>query len=209
MLKLADKWVWDFWLAQDGPDYHIFYLQAPRELGDENLRHWHAVIGHAVSLDLTKWQVLPDVFCPSENATWDDYLTWTGSIIKSEGIWYFFYTGGCRSEKGRIQRIGLATSMDLMTWERCPGNPLIVSDPGWYETLDLSVWHEEAWRDPWVFQHPKTGDWHAFITARLIMRRLMDVGVSRMPAQATYTTGKFCLLSRHRGISVTWKCRSW
>lgn len=167
MLKIAHKWVWDFWFAQDGPDYHVFYLQAPRELGDENLRHWHAVIGHAVSTDLTHWQILPDAFCPSEGAAWDDYLTWTGSITKSAGTWYFYYTGGCRSEYGKVQRIGLATSRDLLNWIRYPGNPLIRCNPTWYESLDLSVWHEEAWRDPWVFQHPHTGDWHVFITARL------------------------------------------
>jgi beta-fructofuranosidase len=167
VLKLPDKWVWDFWLAQDGPDYHIFYLQAPRELEQEKLRHWNASIGHAVSQDLFNWQVLPDALAPSSDGAWDDYLTWTGSIIKSEGIWYFFYTGGCRSEGGLVQRIGLATSQDLITWEKHPGNPLLVADPRWYETLDLALWHDQAWRDPWVFQHPNTGDWHAFITARL------------------------------------------
>jgi beta-fructofuranosidase len=30
----------------------------------------------------------------------------------------------------------------------------------------LGLWHEQAWRDPWVFQHPETGKFHAFITAR-------------------------------------------
>ncbi len=29
------------------------------------------------------------------------------------------------------------------------------------------MWDDEAWRDPWVFQHPERGDFHAFITARV------------------------------------------
>jgi beta-fructofuranosidase len=33
-LRLPDKWMWDFWLIRDGMDYHVFYLQAPRSLGD-------------------------------------------------------------------------------------------------------------------------------------------------------------------------------
>ena len=41
-LRLPDKWVWDFWLARDGTDYHAFYLQAPRALGDPELRHLNA-----------------------------------------------------------------------------------------------------------------------------------------------------------------------
>ena len=58
-LKYSDRWVWDFWLLEDKDDYHIFYLQAPRALIDERLRHFNATIGHAVSKDLTNWRKLP------------------------------------------------------------------------------------------------------------------------------------------------------
>jgi beta-fructofuranosidase len=168
-LYLPDKWVWDFWLAQHGPDYHIFYLQAPRALRDSELRHWNVSIGHAISRDLWEWQVLPDALRPSpaEDDAFDNYTTWTGSIIRHEGVWYMFYTGGSRAQKGLVQRIGLATSADLVRWEKHPKNPLIVADPRWYELLDLDLWHDQAWRDPWVFRHPDEGDFHAFITARV------------------------------------------
>jgi beta-fructofuranosidase len=34
-LRLPDKWVWDFWLARDGEDYHVYYLNGKsRERGD-------------------------------------------------------------------------------------------------------------------------------------------------------------------------------
>jgi beta-fructofuranosidase len=49
-----------------------------------------------------------------------------------------------------VQRIGLATSDNLIHWKKHPANPLIVADPRWYELLDLNVWHDQAWRDPWV-----------------------------------------------------------
>ena len=29
MLELTDDWVWDFWLADDGVDFHLFFLVAP------------------------------------------------------------------------------------------------------------------------------------------------------------------------------------
>jgi beta-fructofuranosidase len=168
-LELVDKWVWDFWLAQDGPDYHVFYLQAPRALQDERLRHWNVSIGHAVSQDLCRWEVLPDALRPSraKDGAWDDYTTWTGSIIRHEGVWSLFYTGGAQAEQGLVQRIGLATSDDLIHWERHPANPLIVANPRWYELLDPDLWHDQAWRDPWVFRHPEAGDFHALITARV------------------------------------------
>ncbi|MGD2179159.1 MAG: glycosyl hydrolase family 32 [Anaerolineae bacterium] len=168
-LTLPDKWVWDFWLAQDGPDYHIFYLQAPRSLGDAELRHWNVSIGHAISQDLREWRGLPDALHPgpADGDAFDNYTTWTGSVIWHEGLWHLFYTGGRRAERGLVQRIGLATSTDLLRWEKHPKNPLIVADPRWYELLDLDLWHDQAWRDPWVFQHPDEGDFHAFITARI------------------------------------------
>jgi beta-fructofuranosidase len=37
MLRFADRWIWDFWLAQTETAYHIFFLQAPKTLGDPNL----------------------------------------------------------------------------------------------------------------------------------------------------------------------------
>lgn len=167
-LHLSDKWVWDFWFAQDGPDTHLFYLQADRALKDERLRHWNVSVGHAVSQDLRRWEVLPDALRPSAGQpdAFDSYTTWTGSIIRHESRWYMFYTGGRRSENGLVQRIGLATSDDLLRWHKYPANPVITADPRWYELLDLSVWHDQAWRDPCVFRHPETGQFHAFITAR-------------------------------------------
>ena len=52
--RLPDHWVWDFWLADDGDRYHLFYLHAPKSLGDPQLRHRNARIGHASSTDL-RW----------------------------------------------------------------------------------------------------------------------------------------------------------
>ena len=165
-LRVLDKWVWDFWFAQDKSDYHIFYLQAPRALGEERLRHWHVSIGHAVSQDLVNWEILPDALAPStkESNVWDNYTTWTGSIIFHNHIWYLFYTGGNQAEKGLIQRIGLATSSDLISWTKFTDKPILEADPRWYEQIDKTLWHDQAWRDPWVFRHD--GKFHAFITAR-------------------------------------------
>ncbi len=166
-LRFDDKWVWDFWFAQDGPDYHIFYLQADRSLGDEELRHWHVSVGHAVSQDLRNWDVLPDAIRPvPDGNAWDGKTTWTGSIIRAGGNWIMFYTGSSEREKGLVQRIGCVFSPDLIHWKRHPANPMIEANPRWYELLDLDVWFDQAWRDPYVFQHPKTGEYHAFITAR-------------------------------------------
>jgi beta-fructofuranosidase len=167
-LSLSDRWIWDFWLAKDGPDFHIYYLQAPRSVGDPGERHWHATIGHAVSSDLQQWDILPDAIVPStEDGNWDDYTTWTGSVIRHAGLWYMFYTGGNRGEKGLIQRVGMAISKNLINWKKYDANPVIISEPSRYEQLDLDLWHDQAWRDPWVFEDSRGEGFYAFITARV------------------------------------------
>ena len=54
-------YLWDFWLVSPGEwedasaPYHLYYLQAPRRLGDPYLRHGAATVGHAISHDLRQW----------------------------------------------------------------------------------------------------------------------------------------------------------
>lgn len=162
-----DRFVWDYWIVRDGADYHLFFLNAPRSIGDPDLRHWNVSIGHAVSQDLVHWQELPTALSPSEGPAFDDYTTWTGSVIRRpDGRWMLFYTGTCRAENGLKQRIGAAVSDDLVTFTRLPENPLLDVDTRWYEVLEAGLWHDQAWRDPWIFRVPGDDLWHMAFTAR-------------------------------------------
>ena len=165
-LRIRDKWVWDFWFARSGEDVHLFYLQAPRSLGDPHLRHHNASVGHATSRDLRHWHVLPDALGPGPSGSWDDLAIWTGSVIERDGRWHMLYTGTNRSERGLIQRIGLAVSDDLARWEKHPANPVLEADGRWYELLDLDRWRDQSWRDPWLFEDEDDGTIRALITAR-------------------------------------------
>jgi len=165
-LRIRDKWVWDFWFARSGADVHLFYLQAPRSLGDPQLRHHNASVGHATSRDLQHWQLLPDALGPGPPGSWDDLAIWTGSVIERDARWHMLYTGTNRSERGLIQRIGLAVSNDLERWEKHPGNPVLEADGRWYELLDLDRWRDQSWRDPWLFEDDDDGSIRALITAR-------------------------------------------
>ncbi|ABW16385.1 Glycosyl hydrolase family 32 domain protein [Parafrankia sp. EAN1pec] len=167
MLRLPDVWTWDFWFADDGVHYHMFFLKASRALGDPDQRHWKAVVGHAVSSDLTRWDEVADAVAPSDPVAFDDIATWTGSVVRDDdGTWMMFYTGASSGERGLKQRIGLATSTDLHTWEKHPAAPVLESDPHWYEQLVDAQWPDEAWRDPWVLRDPAGDGWHMLVTAR-------------------------------------------
>ena len=167
MLRLADAWAWDFWFADDGQRYHLFFLRAPRAIGDPELRHWNVSVGHAVSADLSDWTLVDDAFAPSAGPAFDDMTTWTGSVVRGpDGTWFMFYTGGSREERGLTQRIGLATSPDLYSWSKHPASPVLTADARWYERPPGSSWPDEAWRDPWVMPDPGGDGWHMLITAR-------------------------------------------
>ncbi|MCI0156484.1 glycosyl hydrolase family 32 [Leifsonia shinshuensis] len=176
-------WVWDFWLADDGENYHLYYLHAPTSLGDPDLRHRNARIGHAVSDDLVDWDDLGEVLSAGAPGDIDGSATWTGSVVRGDdGLWRMFYTGSLflsPRDITNVETIGVAVSDDLHTWHK-DGRVRLGADPAWYEILPDATWHEEAWRDPWVFRDGSGDGWHMLITARtrgLRSRRDTDRGV--------------------------------
>lgn len=179
MLRLPEAWVWDFWLADDGSEYHLFFLYASRALKDPEARHYRASIGHAVSTDLINWTRVTDAVVRGDAPAFDDLATWTGSVVQHpDGTWFLFYTGSTRTEDGsNIQRIGCATSTDLLDWDKVDGNPILEADPTWYEKRDPALWHDEAFRDPFVFADPGGDGWHMLITARAITGAADERGV--------------------------------
>lgn len=167
-LALADKWIWDFWLVRDGDIWHIFFLQADKSLGDPELRHRNVSIGHATSRDLRNWSHLGTCFEPSRHQGFDDWTTWTGSVVKgASGEWHLFYTGTSHAGAGLYQRIGHAVSSDLHSWRRV-GDGLALDLSGTdYEEYTPGHWHDRAMRDPWVMRDPAGDGWLMYFTARV------------------------------------------
>ncbi len=169
-------YLWDFWLIHEGPEYHLFHLQAPRSLDHPELRHNAARIGHAVSADLRDWRGKGEALGPGKRGEWDDLSVWTGSVIKSGDLYCMLYTARSWEDQGAIQRIGLARSDDLYHWEKHPGNPLMEADPRYYEKLESSDFPWESWRDPYLFFHEGERMYYALITARSIEGALDERG---------------------------------
>ena len=166
-LKLDDKYIWDFWHYEEDGIQHLFFLQADRAIGNPDLRHWNVSVGHAVSTDLRNWTYKGTAFAPSAAPAWDDYTTWTGSVIKAEGCYHLFYTGTCRAENGMRQRIGHATSASLDgPWERVGDGLALDLDQRFYEEFEEGRWHDRALRDPYVLPEKIYGMYHMFFTAR-------------------------------------------
>jgi beta-fructofuranosidase len=168
MFDQRDDWVWDFWIVDDPAaaevTYHLFFLKAPRSLGDPELRHVNASVGHAVSHDLTEWTGLADALAPPPMG-YDDLATWTGSVVRGDdGLWRMFTSGISRAEDGRVQRIGASTSRDLLSWTRS-GSVLLEADDRWYRRRP-GTGPDEHWRDPWLVRDD-AGLWHMYVTAQV------------------------------------------
>lgn len=184
MYRPADRYVWDFWLARDGDWWHLFHLQAPRTLRPDD-RHWNASVGHAVSADLTQWTDAGTALRPGPPGAWDDLAIWTGSVVRHHnGMWLMAYTGLTAESGNRIERIGLAWSEDLNRWTKDERNPVLSSDPRWYERPGSSEW-QHGWRDPWLMRTSQ--GW-----AMLISARVRDVEPSRAGAVGLATSADGC-----------------
>lgn len=178
MLTSPDDWLWDSWLADDGERFHLFFLCAPRSLGDPDLRHRHARVGHAVSADLRSWERVTDALDLGPAGALEATCTWTGSVVRDDdGRWHLLWTGArwvdepatdaSPATHGVEQRICHATCEDegLLRWARDP-EPVLVPDERWYEVFTRDTWPVHAWRDPWVLRDPGGDGWHALVTAR-------------------------------------------
>ncbi|MFC7337523.1 glycosyl hydrolase [Haloferula chungangensis] len=91
--------------------YHLFHLVLPN----------HDFIAHAVSTDGVNWRRVRNALFIGDPGSWDDLMLWTMHVSPDPhhpGHWRMFYTGLSRRERGRLQRIGLATSDDLYRWRK-------------------------------------------------------------------------------------------
>jgi beta-fructofuranosidase len=171
VLALKDHFVWDSWYFHDGEKYHGYFLKAPRSIGDPELRHFNVSYGHATSTDLVSWDHLGECFRPSIDG-WDNYTTWTGSVVRGDDdLWHMYYTGTRKNDPQLTQKIGHATSTDLHIWERV-GDGLILDLVGpnanHYEAdVSNGEWHDRAMRDPWVMRDPDGEGWLMYFTARV------------------------------------------
>lgn len=161
MIADEARWLWDSWYVHDGVAHHAFFLAAPKSLGDPELRHANARVGHAVSHDLLEWTMLADALEPGDPGCFDDRAIWTGSVVRDGHLWRMFYTGTSHADGHRRQRIGQAVSSDLLSWTRVGSTPSVIADPRWYRVYERDG--DEPFRDPWVLHHD--GRWHMLVTA--------------------------------------------
>lgn len=151
----------DFSLVKQDGYYHLFFIRNNTALPADSTE---LDFGHAISTDLFHWSQLPSVL-PVNRDDWDNHHVWAPHVFRRDGLWWMFYTGVTLwpGEYLHTQRMGVAVSSDLMTWNRLDGPVYDAAQTGW------GWWAPEssapAFRDPFVMPDPTVpGRWLMYYT---------------------------------------------
>jgi sucrose-6-phosphate hydrolase SacC (GH32 family) len=136
-----------YWQGQ----HHVFFLHDAK---------WE----HTVSSDLIHWKELPPALSPCADPAGPDAHCWTGSVVERAGTFYLFYTGQNPKDPKNDQKVMLATSKDLITWEKQPAQTFYPDGKiYWSKSVNGPIagmgYHHQAFRDPDVFWHEGEKQW--------------------------------------------------
>ncbi|RNI35281.1 glycosyl hydrolase family 32 [Hanamia caeni] len=124
--------------------YHLFHLIIPN----------HDYIAHAVSNDGISWKRVKNALFVGNPGEWDDDMLWTMDVVEVNGKFEMYYTGLQRRDRGVISRIGLATSDNLLDWEKSEKDIFPISPKGIFyenETDNPRKWL--SFRDPFWYKY--------------------------------------------------------
>ncbi len=166
MFTLPDSWVWDFWFADDGERHHLFFLYASRALHEPDARHYRARSGTPCPTTSCTGRASKTPSCAGRRRVGRPRdVDRLGRAPPGRHVVLLLHRLTL-TPAGNVQRVGYATSSDLLTWTKADENPVLAADARWYETIADGQWHDEAFRDPWVFADPRGDGWHMLLTAR-------------------------------------------
>jgi predicted GH43/DUF377 family glycosyl hydrolase len=113
---------------------------------EPGLEEGAAIIGLCTSDDLYHWQAGAPILYPQDGAAWESGGLYKPWLLEHEGIYYLFYNAKNLTDGRWIEQTGLATSRDLLHWQRHAGNPILPVGPqGTFDDIFAS--------DPCVFHH--------------------------------------------------------
>jgi beta-fructofuranosidase len=127
----------------EGDVYHLFHLIIPN----------HDYIAHAISHDGISWKRVKNALFVGDPGSWDDDMLWTMHTVKVNGHYHQYYTGLRLRDRGITQKIGLASSSDLYTWEKQNTGIFPLSSRGpFYEDVENMPRKWLSFRDPFFYE---------------------------------------------------------
>jgi hypothetical protein len=174
----APYWPKEFAFVYDGGLFHLIYMRRNKNLTDP---YTNFEFGHAISTDLVNWFQL-DTLLDVQPGTWDEGHVWAPTLIRGGNTWYLFYAGvqDLPFPWSLYQRIGVATSPDLMTWTHYD-QPVLTGNMISWAFADSSTFDGAQLRDPYVMEDPEHPDqWIMYyVTEAAAARGQLLIGASR------------------------------
>ncbi len=187
----------DFAIIKRDALYHIFYTRTNTLDPNGNTEN---SFGHAVSKDLYNWTQLDSVV-PVRPGEWDNHRVWAPHIVESEGVYYMFYTGVTESAPlySFFQRTGLATSTDLMSWNRYDV-PVFSCEQAPWVYCDSTNSMGGNLRDPFVMSDPAhPGQWLQYYST------VPDTDINRYVVGVASSTGNLATWADLKPLWATYK----
>jgi len=187
----------DFAFIKRDALYHIFYTRTNTLDPNGNTEN---AFGHAVSYDLYTWTQLDSVL-PVRPGEWDNHRVWAPDIVESEGVYYMFYTGVTDVPPfySFYQRTGLATSTDLMSWNRYDVPVLSCEQVPWVYCDSTNSMGGNL-RDPFVMSDPAhPGQWLQYYSA------VPDTDINRYVVGVASSTGNLATWADLKPLWATYK----
>ncbi len=151
-------WAKEFSIVRDDAGlYHLFYMRHNPDVVVDSTEN---DLGHAVSYDLKTWTQLGS-FLHSRPGKWDNLHIWSPHVVRDGATWYMFYTGVSWVPYGwnAYQKIGVATSTDLVNWTRYD-QPVLTGKQVPWVWADSSTFEGCQFRDAFVMKDPNVaGRW--------------------------------------------------
>ncbi len=147
----------DGWFMSDGTVfyedglYHVFFLT---KRNDDPPRLPGTSIGHATSPGLIHWRDQPLALTPGIRGSNDENGFGAVSVVRGPERYYMFYN---LMETSPV--IHRASSLDLTHWTKEPERVCLKPEKWYQDGLGC------AWRDPFVFRDPESGQYVMLITA--------------------------------------------
>ncbi len=192
------------WTPAGSWTFHLFYIRHNQrittELTEKN-------IGHKVSNDLIGWdwprsQAQDTMAIRTRGGRFDSLHVWAPTVVLKGLTYYMLYTG---VDKNHNQRIGLATSTDLVNWTQGDSVLEATTAPStrnipWADPTPAGPYGGQVQlRDPFVMPDPDVpGDWLVyFATVPQEYTPEMVVGVARSHGDFTSWGNSFPLWNTH------------
>ena len=145
------------------------------------------------------------VLSPGSERSWDNKYCFYPMILKKNNKFIMFYNG---LNKSGTERVGRATSEDLLAWDKSDSNPVISQNYGWRSHKGVSEPSFVKTRNDSIFllvagaKQFKMGFWHRYVTRRMFLDKSGNVDDTQLGLFLSTNGGKSFIAHKNNPVFI-------